>query len=293
MKCIKSLIIILFMTISLGISGQSEADLKDYFEGSMVQVKIDMPATSQGIDIHPMQANPLNFDDYSKRLKQFGIALYNGDQVMVTKVKVKKKHIEFQLAGGGYGTWGDDSGYVSAPRVAKSAREKELEELIKKENNEKNKKELKKELDDLKNQRNLEQKKLDFEASQTREMKQGRIRELAVQSGSRFNIRYDQKLISGDLRAESIKNALSKYLAFNGDMGAMTQDVDYSENAPDELVKGMLWEDVATMYGVPNNINQKEECGLKIMICTYKKNGKNTEITFVEGVVVSYQIKSN
>jgi len=49
----------------------------------------------------------------------------------VTKVKVKDNLIEFQLGGGGYGTFGDDaSSHVSVPVAGKSVREKNLERDI-------------------------------------------------------------------------------------------------------------------------------------------------------------------
>jgi hypothetical protein len=53
-----------------------------------------------------------------------------GDQVLVTKVKVKKDLIEFQLGGGGYGTFGDDaSPHVNVPLAAKTQREKTSGEI--------------------------------------------------------------------------------------------------------------------------------------------------------------------
>ena len=46
--------------------------------------------------------------EVAQRLKDNGTALKMGSQVMVTKVLVKRNsHIEFQLGGGGYGTFGD------------------------------------------------------------------------------------------------------------------------------------------------------------------------------------------
>ncbi len=54
---------------------------------------------------------------------------------MITKLKVKDKHIEVQLGGGGYGTVGDETdSSVSVPNLSKSIREKNLEDELKGEN---------------------------------------------------------------------------------------------------------------------------------------------------------------
>jgi len=91
---------------------QNEYELKRAFEGKFVIVKMDMPATQYGIDLVPGREPAVDFKAYSQRVKQYGIALRAGDRVMVTTIRIKKKNIEFQLGGGGYGTFGDDSGYV-------------------------------------------------------------------------------------------------------------------------------------------------------------------------------------
>lgn len=136
---------------------QSEDILSYALEGNRVEVLIEMPATSEGIDLRVFEARPIDMAEYSDRIKNHGIAIYPGDVVMITKVRVKSKHIEFQLAGGGYGTWGDESASVNSSSIPKSAREKELEELIR--NNKKTEssvKESQKELDQLRDQRNRE-----------------------------------------------------------------------------------------------------------------------------------------
>ena len=85
----------------------AEAELQRAFEGKMVRVRLDMPATSMGVDIKPQAQKPLDFNSYSARVKGNGVALRRGEEVMVTKVKLTPKLIEFQLGGGGYGTFSD------------------------------------------------------------------------------------------------------------------------------------------------------------------------------------------
>lgn len=114
-------------------SAQSEDELKRYFEGKSVEVRIDMPATKYGIDVYAEKAPAIDFNRYGKLIKANGISVREGDRVMITKIKVKDKHIEFQL-GGGYGTFGDETNAsVSVPPAEKSRREKNLENDIKNE----------------------------------------------------------------------------------------------------------------------------------------------------------------
>ena len=69
---------------------------------------------------------------------------------MITKIRVKSSHIEFQLDGGGYGTMGDEtSSSVYVEPTPKSNREKILEADIKRERNPERRSELKEELEDL------------------------------------------------------------------------------------------------------------------------------------------------
>src|SRR6476661_9724068 len=98
------------MALTAPLLAQNEAVLRQAFEGKVVAVKIDMPATQQGVDVYPLDQIPIDFREVAQRLKDNSTSLRIGQQVMVTKVVVKKNsHIEFQLGGGGYGTFGDNT----------------------------------------------------------------------------------------------------------------------------------------------------------------------------------------
>jgi hypothetical protein len=51
---------------------QDEAALRSYFEGRRVAVKIDMPGTSEGVDVRVDAPRPLDYKDYGDRLKAYG-----------------------------------------------------------------------------------------------------------------------------------------------------------------------------------------------------------------------------
>ena len=119
------------LALALGaapLAAQTETALREYFEGRTVTPKLAMPGTEDGIDIYPGSPRPLDYPQYASRLKKFGTSIKAGEPVTVTKIRLKSKHIEFQLGGGGYGTFGDEtSSNVATQAAPKTKREKNLE----------------------------------------------------------------------------------------------------------------------------------------------------------------------
>ena len=73
------LFVALLLLLSPAIAqAQSEAVLRDYFEGRTVKVKIAMPGTEDGVDIYPGTAKPLDYPRHASRLKNNGTALQRG-----------------------------------------------------------------------------------------------------------------------------------------------------------------------------------------------------------------------
>ena len=193
-----------------------EDELKRYFEGKQVTLKIDMPATKQGVDIHPERSQPLNYSEYADRIKGAGTAIRTGESIMVTKVRVKDKHVEFQLGGGGYGTFGDEmptSVYVPMP--SKSRREERLEKDLKRETDERRRRELRRDLSDERYER-LRQDQYNRAAAATLgELSKQRIEQKALQAGSRFNIRFERRVSGRELTPATIREALAEFLEFS------------------------------------------------------------------------------
>ncbi len=105
---------------------QDERYLKQAFEGQRVTVLIDMPATSQGIDLFPGSSRPLDFQKYAARLKEDGVSIKEGERSLITKIRVKDDLIEVQLGGGGYGTFGDVFGSALTNNGADSGAAQQL-----------------------------------------------------------------------------------------------------------------------------------------------------------------------
>lgn len=220
----KAVFVIMAITV-MGIgsaAAQSKADLKHYedelkrhFEGRRVTLKIDMPATKYGVDIHPERTQPLNYGEYADRLKGAGTAVRTGESIMITKVKVKEKHVEFQLGGGGYGTIGDEmptSVYVPMP--IKSRREDRLEKDLKRETDERRRRELRRDLNDERYDRLRQDQNNRAAAAVVGELSKQRIEQKALQSGSRFNIRFERRVGDRELSPATIREALAEYVEF-------------------------------------------------------------------------------
>lgn len=296
-----SAVLLLLMPFSL--SAQNEQALKAFFEGRPVTVRIDMPASKEGIDVYPKRRPAIDFKEYGDRIKKYGIAVHNGETILITRIKKKGKHIEFQLGGGGYGTFWDESGSVSAGYVEKSKREKELEKLAKIESDSEKKKELKRELDALRTERQREQRRLDLQAKEAEEAKKARIREKAREAGSRFNIRYDYSIAARELTPETVIRALNRYVDFpaqefggiagtrptEGD-AALRPRVDPVPGKANRLRKGLLWEEAAQLYGAPKSVSERMEGSLKVMTCVFEQGGNLLKMEFVEGVLIRYTI---
>jgi len=218
MRYIQNLLltVAVLLTAVVVTSAQTENDLKRYFEGMRVEVKINMPATKDGINVYPERDRSVDYNRYGDLIKDYGVALREGDRIMITKVKVKDKHIEFQLGGGGYGTFGDESTpstYVSP--TGKSYRERWIERELDRETNDRRRRQLREELYYLRRERERQDDYNRAQAAQNAEIAKIRIQEKRLQGGSRFNIKFDRKLNADDLTPQVIMDALSEYVYFS------------------------------------------------------------------------------
>ena len=111
-----------FVAVALSIAGTAsavdESALRQHFEGMTVVVKIDMPGSSTGVDVHPVAAQPVDFHKVAADIKQYSTGVHAGESIMVTKVHVKGHHIEFQLGGGGFGSFADYMATANTTRTS-------------------------------------------------------------------------------------------------------------------------------------------------------------------------------
>jgi len=282
------------------VMAQSEQKLQQYFEGKSVTVKMEMPGSDDGVDVYPGNTQPINFPDHAQRLKKYGTAYKRGDAALITKVKVKKDLIEFQLGGGGYGTFMDDaSSDVYVGSAPKTTREKNLEKDIKNTTDAAQKKKMREELDDLRKEREREDARNQAQAEQAKQMKEQNVRQRRLEGGSRFNIRYKPVVPSEAMTPEGIIAALGEYVDFaavSAPVAGAPTSTKASNGTPaknsGELRKGLTVDEVDSLLGRPESINQRLEGKLKVSSSTYRKNGQVITAEFVEGVLIRYSISS-
>jgi hypothetical protein len=248
------------------------------------------------VDVYPGRSQTVDFPKHANRLKQFGTALKRGDEVMITKIKVKKDLIEVQLAGGGYGTFLDDaSSDVYVGSAAKTQREKNLEKEIEKETDAARRKKLVEERDALRKEREREDARNRAQAEQAKQLKESNVRQRRLEGGSRFNIRYGQPIPGAALTPEAVMQALAEYVDFAevaGQKASMPPAAGTVSNRLADLRKGLTADEVDGLLGRPESITQRAEGTLKVSTSVYRRNGQRVTAEFVEGVLIRFTIQS-
>jgi hypothetical protein len=310
-----------FLTVSalLGAAdpalAQNQAALEKAFEGREVVVLMDMPASHTGVDLYLQREPEIEYGEYARRMKTYGVALRKEDRVMITTIKVNKKNIEIHLGGGGYGTWGDDTGTVSPEYVGKSRRETDLEKERKNTTDPERRRRIDRELSYLREEREREERANKREAEALTAIKQREIATKRLDGGSRFNIWYaDKRLEKWAPTPEELMLSLASYIEFggNGDgipsvvratpaarpsanglqpasASARPRDI---ESAATALKRGMGTSDVHDLLGAPTRRRSSKQGDLESVVETWETTDSVTEVTFVGGVVVKFTSSS-
>ena len=283
---------VLAMALAAPAAAQTEELLKDHFEGHRVTVRMDMPGTSDGVDVHADARRAIDFGKYKDDLKRYGTAIRAGAAVVVTLVKVKKDLIEFQLGGGGFGTFGDDtSTSVYLPLLDKSDRERDLEQRIRDEEERDRRRRMERELSDLRDRRERENRRITAERERLSEQKRERIAEERLRGGSRFNIRYEDRVPNG-MRPEDLIASLAEYVDF-GARSEMRPDPDPSPSGDITMLrKGLLRGDAERAFGRPITSSERREGGIVITTLVFDVGEQRVSAEFIEDVLVRYSITS-
>jgi hypothetical protein len=244
-------------------------------------------------------------------MKQFGPSLQKGDTTMVTKVKVNKDAIEFQLGGGGFGTAGDNADTsVHFTPADKSDREKELENQLNNETDPDRRRSLQRELDYVRSER---ARRDAYNRARAEDDAARRTQQVAIkrqQGGSRFNIHLDARKMGDSLTPQVVQDALAQYVAFPGDATAPSASGNpvgpapggapaLIQRSPDQktevtqgLRKGMTREQVEAIYGKATESDDHTENGLTVTTCVYKAKDARVQADYVNGVLVRFLMSS-
>ena len=263
--------------------------LKEFFEGRTVAVRIDMPATEKGIDVHPAHPVPLEVNSLSERMGQAGVAIREGTRVPITKVHLKGDLIEFQLAGGGF-DWVWDAQSRVSPETGKSSRERDLEKRIHDEHDADRRHQLEAELRDARYDRERRDRYRREEADAENLRRDQADHQRALYKGSRFNLRWDDRVPPGAATPDGIMELLSPWVDFTGFPGApqppraARRDDDRGLDRDAPVQTGMSWTEIQERLGEPDHLDSRREGDLRRSQATYDRRG--LELTFVDDVLV-------
>lgn len=283
--------------VAVPVAAQNEGALKSYFEGRRVTVRIDMPGTQDGVDVRATgNRAPIDLGDYRDNLKRYGTALHAGDSAMVTLVKVKKDLIEFQLDGGGYGTFGDDtSTSVYMPSIEKSEREKELERKFRDEDDRDRRRAMERELDELREHRERENRRIAIERERAEAEKAALLAERRLHGGSRFNLRYDDRVPPG-IRPEDMMAALAEYVDFAVPRTDAPPPMPSMLPPPADdvtlLRKGMSRAEAERLLGRAAESSSRTNGDMTVVTLVFVTPTQRVTADFVEDLLVRYTISS-
>jgi hypothetical protein len=286
------------------VSGGQNADPLQSLVGKEVVVKIDMPGTQQGVDLRFNKDNPMNWKEYSNRLKANGVAIRKGDTARVTGVVVKDDRIEFQLDGGGFGTFFDDSSSTVNPQtVDKSDYEKQLERDIANSTDDDQRRRLQRDLDRERARRQRQEDDNRNAAQVASQIKAQKVADQRLQGGSRFNLRWNGTIPPDQKSPEAVMKLLAAYVSFDGasQAGALPPPPAMQNSASDgaipataQLKRGMKMDEVTNLFGQGKQVSQSVSGdGLKTQVVEYVSGDRRVDVTYVEGLVVRYSISSN
>jgi hypothetical protein len=325
MRVVLGVVLALALT-SRGAAAQNEGALRAALEGRTVVARLDMPATSQGVDLYPQDQTPLNVRELADRLKENGTAIRIGQQVMITRVVVKKNsHIEFQLGGGGYGTFGDwatNGSSVSTVSAGETRAEKALRDSARAATDKGTRRRMERDADALRSARERENARAAADAQQANIARETLLRSKRAESGSRFNLRYRQGIPPEALTPEGVMRALAQYVEFPGAPAAATvasvasmathaagspattatasfaaRETPAAEPAASAgptgvaaIKKGLTVQQVEALLGPAATAGEVKEGTMLIAKRTYRRDGMQVAARFVSGVLIDFAI---
>jgi hypothetical protein len=300
-RSVQGVVLLVTVLCTLPLRAQSTDPLQS-FVGKEVMLKIDMPGTQQGVDLRFNKDNPMNWKEYSNRLKSNGVAIRKGDMARVTAVVVKDDRIEFQLDGGGFGTFLDDSSATVNPQtVDKSDYEKQLERDIANTTDEDRKRQLQRDLDRERARRQRQEDNNRAAAQIASQIKAQKIADQRMQGGSRFNLRWSGSIPADQKTPDGVMKLLADYVSFAGPQQAGPPPPAMQNTAGDpaipataQLKRGMKMDEVTNLFGQGKQLSESVSGdGLKTQIFEYSSGDRRVDVTYVEGLVVRYSISSN
>jgi hypothetical protein len=280
------------VAVALGLSAapalaDEDDAIRAAFEGRVVAPRIALPASKSGVNVYPERVPPLNLGEVEQDMYRNGVGVAPGQRVVVTRIKAKGKHIEFQLGQGGE----SQIPTFQTPYVPQSRTEKRLRDELKDADDPEVKKRLKERIRDHEDRRRREQRQLESLARIEYEAEVSRYtpEEWALMAGARFNVRYDHDVPAEALTPEGLMATLDEWLDFApppepDPEGAGVEDAG--------LHKGMTADELAAAYGLPDRCDDSEAGGLSVRTCVFELDDGYLEAQLVDDVLVKFTLSS-
>jgi hypothetical protein len=276
---------------------QDENALKNAFMGRKVAIRVDLPASHKGVDLHFDREIPFDLKQNSDRIREHDAALVAGDVIPVTYIKVKGDLIEFHLGGGGF-NWFTETSTRTASSTPKSNRESDLEKEAKNETDRDRKRRLEREIDDLRRERDRRDDRERREVADYNLQARDRDMEKAQRSGSRFNLRFKKRVPADALTPEGFERYLDPWVDFSG-RAPRRASSSSSSSASSRSSQGRDWKKGTPrreMEDAMGKARREKSCpgddsGLDCRVATFEDGDDEIEATFVEGVLVRFSTR--
>lgn len=274
-----------------------ETSLQRVFAGKQVILRIDMPGTHNGVDLHMDRDEPMDWKQYSQRIKNFGVSIPKGRASLITSIVVKKDLIEMQLDGGGFGTFGDDTSTTVSTYVPKSRYESDLERDIRRETNESRRRSLQSSLDRERARRYREEARLRALAGPAEAAKRQQVMDKRLSGGSRFNLR--NVAAAHQVGPDQVIDWLKDYVDFSGQQGGrpLVQQPQQQRPAPSQnaplLRRGMSLDEVRGKLGDGKLLSESVDAdNIVTQHWEFLTPDSRVTATTVDGLVVRYAMTS-
>ena len=280
--------------------GQEEVALKNAFMGRQVALRVDMPASHKGVDLHFDREVAFDLKENSDRIREHDAALQQGDVIQVTYIKVKGDLIEFHLGGGGF-NWFTDTTTKSTTSSSKTVREQDLEKEIKNETDRDRRRRLERDLEDLRRDRQARDERANRDVEEYNQRARERDLDRALKSGSRFNLRFKKSVPADALTPEGFERYLDPWVDFSGRgsrraaPSSSSASRSSSSTSIDRAPQNRDWRKGTPrreMEDALGKARRDRACpgdqALECRIATFDDGRDEIEATFVEGVLVRF-----
>ncbi|HEU0122415.1 MAG TPA: hypothetical protein VFQ91_17930 [Bryobacteraceae bacterium] len=271
--------------LAITIASASEAELQRALVNRQVTLRLDMPGTHEGVNLHIDRDQPLDQTQHEKFLADFGVAIPQGRRAAITALHIKSSVIEVHIDGGGFGTYGDDTRTTISTSIPKSNREVQLERLLRRETDPNRRRRLRSDLDREQRLRSREETRLRAASGPANAAKREQVMTDRQRGGSRFNLRGVSR--ANDVTAAQIIQWLGPYADFTAPAPPATPPPPRSPGAA--LREGMTLADVQNLLGQGKLLHEFTTTdGIRSQLWEFPHENRAYQVTIRNGVVTSY-----